>query len=62
MVDNVLLVKVSEPARVANVPVVGRVIEVLAVYVKVVVKAPEVVKLPPTVIVLPVLATPVPPY
>jgi hypothetical protein len=45
-----------------RVPVVGRVTEVLAVAVSVVVKAPEVVKFPPSVIVLPVLATPVPPY
>jgi len=65
---NVLFVKVSVPARVANVPVVGSVTFVKAVVVKVVAKAPEVVKLPavdklpPKVIVFPVLATPVPPY
>jgi len=58
----VLFVNVSEPARVANVPVVGRVTEVLAVAVKVVVYAPEVVKFPPSVIVLEPLLTPVPPY
>ena len=65
---NVLLVKVSVPVRVAKVPVVGKVSEVVAVEVKVVAKAPKVVKspaieiLPPRVIVFPVLATPVPPY
>ena len=65
---NVLLVKVSVPAKVANVPVVGSVTFVAAVEVRVVAKAPEVVKLlavdilPPKVIVFPVLATPVPPY
>jgi hypothetical protein len=65
---NVLLVKVSVPARVAKVPVVGKVTFVKAVEVRVVAKAPEVVKLlavdklPPRVIVFPVLATPVPPY
>ena len=48
------------PAVVASVPVVGSVTEVLPVVVSVVVKAPEVVRLPPSVIV-PVLATPVPP-
>ena len=58
----VLFVNVSEPARVAKVPVVGRVTEVLAVAVKVVVYAPEVVKFPPSVIVLEPLLTPVPPY
>ena len=62
LVDNVLLVKVSDPANVAKVPVVGNVTEVLAVDARVVVKAPEVVRFPPIVIVLPVLATPVPPY
>jgi hypothetical protein len=44
-----------------NVPVVGRVTDVAAVDVKVVGNAPAVVKLPPKVTVLPVLATPVPP-
>lgn len=47
---------------VAKVPEVGSVTVVFAVIVKVVVKAPEVVKFPPIVIVLFVLATPVPPY
>ena len=61
-VDMVLLVNDSIPAIVANVPVVGKMTEVLAVDVRVVVKAPEVVRFPPIVIVLPVLATPVPPY
>ena len=58
----VLLVRVSEPARVASVPVVGNVTAVLAVAVSDVVNAPEVVKLPPRVIVLDPLLTPVPPY
>jgi len=48
------------PVNVANVPVTGKVTAVLAVVVNAVLKAPEVVKLPPKVIVLPVLATPVP--
>ena len=64
----VLFVKVSVPANVAMVPVVGKVIFVIAVLTKVVLKLPEVVKslavktLPPKVIVLPALLTPVPPY
>ena len=58
----VLLVNVSEPANVARVPVVGRVTEVLAVVVTPSVCAPVCVKLPPRVSVLPVFATPVPPY
>lgn len=58
---SVLLVSVSDPANVANVPVVGKVTVVVPVDVNVVLKAPEVVKLPPSVIVLPELATPVPP-
>jgi hypothetical protein len=58
----VLLVNASVPARVARVPVVGRVTLVVAVAVRVVAKAPDVVRLPPRVIVLPVFATPVPPY
>ena len=58
----VLLVNVSVPARVANVPLVGSVTLVVDVVVKVVANAPEVVKLPPSVIVLPELFTPVPPY
>ena len=64
----VLFVKVSAPVKVASVPVVGRVTVVGAVLTNVVLKLPEVVKslavaiLPPKVIVLPVLFTPVPPY
>jgi hypothetical protein len=64
----VLLVKVSVPAKVAIVPVVGNVIFVSPKLVNVVLKVPAVVKalavliLPPKVIVLPVLTTPVPPY
>lgn len=64
----VLLVKASDPAKVANVPVVGNVIEVVAVVVSVVANAPEVVNappvdmFPPSVIVRPVFATPVPPF
>ena len=57
----VLLVRVSDPANVDNVPVVGKVTAVVAVAVRVVAKAPEVVRLPPSVIVLLVFATPVPP-
>jgi hypothetical protein len=57
----VLLVRVSVPANVDNVPVVGKVMAVVAVAVRVVVKAPDVVRLPPSVIVLLVFATPVPP-
>ena len=63
----VLLVKVSVPDNVANVPVVGKVIFVAPVLVIVVLKLPAVVKslavkiLPPNVIVLPELFTPVPP-
>ena len=63
----VLLVNVSVPAKVAIVPVVGKVILVGAVLTKVVLKLPEVVKslavktLPPKVIVLDPLLTPVPP-
>ena len=45
----------------ANTPVDGSVMLVVAVDVRVVAKAPEVVRLPPRVIVLLVLATPVPP-
>ena len=58
----VLFVNVSVPAKVANVPEVGSVIVVAAVLVNVVAKAPEVVRFPPNVIVLPVFATPVPPF
>ncbi len=46
---------------VANVPDVGNVTDVAPVNVPVRSNAPEVVKFPPSVIVLPVLATPVPP-
>ena len=59
---NVLLVNVSVPSNVANVPDTGKVTAVFAVVVNAVVKAPEVVKLPPNVIVFPVLLTPVPPF
>jgi hypothetical protein len=58
---NVLLVSVSVPFKVDNVPVVGKVTDVASVDVNVVGNAPAVVKLPPKVTVLPVLATPVPP-
>ena len=63
----VLFVKVSVPANVAIVPVVGKVIFVKPVLVKVVLKLPAVVKslavkiFPPSVIVLPELFIPVPP-
>ena len=58
----VLLVNASEPAKVARVPVVGRVTLVFAVVVKPRVCAPVCVKSPPMVIVFPELFTPVPPY
>jgi hypothetical protein len=58
----VLLVKVSDPANVANVPVVGKVTLVAAVTVNVVVYAPDVVNDPPNVMVFEPLLTPVPPY
>jgi len=64
----VLEVNVSVPDKVASVPVVGKVIFVSPKLVNVVLKVPAVVNalavviLPPKVIVLPVLATPVPPY
>ena len=70
----VLLVKVSVPLSVANVPDVGKVKSVAAVVFKViaaalpapvvpvVVNAAPVNKLPPSVIVLPVLSMPVPPF
>ena len=45
-----------------TVPLDGSVRLVLAPTVKVVVNAPDVVRFPPSVMVLPVLATPVPPY
>ena len=59
--DNVLLVKVSVPPNVLNVPVVGRVTLVAAVLFNVEANAPEVVKFPPSVIVFDPLFTPVPP-
>ena len=64
----VLLVKVSAPAKVASVPVVGKVTFVAPVLFKVVLKLPVVLNafavliLPPKVIVFPELSTPVPPY
>ena len=64
---SVLFVKVSVPANVASVPVVGNVTFVEPVLVKVVVKLPAVIKsavveiLPPKLIVLVPLLTPVPP-
>ena len=58
----VLLVRISIPSRVVRVPVVGRVMDVLAVTVSAVLYMPEVVKSPPSVIVFPELFTPVPPY
>ena len=67
LLSRVLLERVSLPARVARVPLVGRVTLVAAVVVKVKALAPEVVKdeavemLPPRVIVLVLLFTPVPP-
>ena len=63
----VLLVNVSVPAKVAMVPVVGKVILVAPVLVNVVLKLPAVVKslavkiFPPRFIVLVPLFTPVPP-
>ena len=58
----VLLVKVSAPAKVATVPVVGKVTFVAPVDVSVMLFAPLVVKFPPSVIVFPVLSIPVPPF
>ena len=64
----VLFLKVSEPSKVARTPLVGKVTFVAPTLVNVVLKVPAVVNvlavviLPPKVIVLPVLATPVPPY
>ena len=63
----VLFVKVSVPAKVAIVPVVGKVIFVAPILVNVVLKLPAVVNalavliLPPKLIVLLPLFTPVPP-
>ena len=70
----VLFVKASTPAKVAKVPVAGKINSVAPVVFKVmsdalpepvvpvVVNAAPVFTLPPRVIVLPVLATPVPPF
>ena len=64
----VLFFKVSEPSKVARTPLVGKVTFVAPTLVNVVLKVPAVVNalavliLPPKVIVLPVLFTPVPPY
>ena len=58
---SVLLVNVSVPSNVAKVPDNGRVTDVVPDEVKVVVYAPEVIRLPPSVIVFPVLSIPVPP-
>ena len=52
----VLLVRVSEPAKVANVPVVGKVTFVAAVSVLVYAKFPE-----PVTVIAALFATPVPP-
>ena len=57
----VLFVSVSEPARVASVPVVGNVTLVAPVVVKVRLLAPEVVRFPAKVTVKAPLLTPVPP-
>ena len=57
----VLLVRVSVLAMVAKVPVVGRVTFVAPVDVRVVLKAPLVVRFPPRVMVRLALLTPVPP-
>ncbi len=56
-----LLERVSVPARVARVPVVGKVTPVAAVTVNTVANAPATSKFPPIVIVLVELLTPVPP-
>lgn len=58
----VLFVNVSVPERVDKMPEVGNVIFVAAVVVKIVLKLPEVLKFPASVIVLFPLFTPVPPY
>ena len=57
----ILFVKDSVSESVAKVPDVGNVILLFAVVVKVKLLDPIVVKLPPKVIVLPILLTPVPP-
>ena len=59
---NVLLLNDSVPNNVASVPVVGNVTVVAPVIVNVLSNTPLVVKLPPSVMVLPLLFTPVPPY
>jgi len=58
----VLLVKVSVPCKVANVPLTGKLRSVVPLTVKVVTNAPCVTRLPPRVMVLPALETPVPPF
>ena len=58
----VLLLNASEPAKVASVPVVGSVSDVLAVAVNVCVNAPAWVTLPAIVMVFAPLFTPVPPF
>ena len=57
----VLFVKVSVPARVAKVPLNGNVTLVAPIEVRLVLKFPAVVKLPPNEIVFDPLSTPVPP-
>ena len=57
----VLLVSVSLLESVAKVPETGKVTLVSAVTAKVVLNAPEVTRLPPSVMVLPALLMPVPP-
>ena len=61
-VTSVLFVRVSVPSSVANVPDAGSATVVVAPTVRVSAYAPLVAKLPPRVMVFPVLATPVPPY
>ena len=56
-----LFVNISVPSKVAKVPVAGKVTLVATVVVNVVAKAPDVVRLPPKVMLFPVLSTPVPP-
>jgi hypothetical protein len=50
-VVRVLFVKVSDPANVESVPVVGKVTPVVPLQVRVIPNAPEVIKLPPSAIV-----------
>lgn len=61
IVPTVLKLERLVTAVLTSVPDVGRVTLVLPVTVRVVVNAPEVVRLPPRVIVLEPLLTPVPP-